>query len=56
LTLSLEELQTSLLSGAIKMQDVALVHLRQACTVDPGQLGDAGPLKRMVEGLLPEVC
>ena len=55
MTLSLEELQASLLTGDIKMQDVALVHLRQACTVEAGQLGEANAMKRMVEGLLPEV-
>ena len=37
------------------MQDLALVHLRQACTVEPGQLGEVNAMKRVVEGLLPEV-
>ena len=31
------------------------MHLRMACSVEPGQLGEVNAMKRMVEGLLPEV-
>ena len=36
------------------MQEVILVHMKQACAVDAGSIGDAQIMKRLIEEGLPQ--
>ncbi len=55
LTMSLSEIQETILNGAISIDEVALVHLKKAYYCDRRIIGDAQTMKRLMENIIPSL-